>query len=869
MNKVTVKRISFGFPVNTTREIPYEDLDTLKKENFKNKNLHVKLVLEKELKKSFNASQIASDIQMSTGAEKVKISFIYNNSSSERSKEVADAQSITDKFKLYAKLNEIKYSDTTLSCLENIQNNITLDNAVPSDSFELEFASVRGAIGIKDGQNIDEININFKEQYSDGIIILVGKNGAGKSTLIENLHPFPQMLTRSGALKDHFCLKDSHRILIYKMSNGDKIKIMMLIDGAAKSVLTKYNVFYQSAGSDEWIAETSIDGGYDSYKKFCESIFGSLQMFMRTSFFANKEIKSIPDLANATKSEKMTLFSILAGTDYLGAISQKSKDFAKEQEKIIEEIKSQLKDFDNIEYRLTEAGNQIVINSQEIDNYQKLIDIDQQELELCNEAQKEYLKLSGSYDIIRKNQQEKIARLGDIEREQTAINNSIAAVNEDLENKDVMEEQLKWYDNAMATKKQLEITKSKLETNKFNLAAKIDYLEAEDRKTSRTISELENEIYKLKIQENSLEKALPKLDGSCPVCGAPLSEHKKEELEKDFNEISERIKTIKSNTESKQTELSELRSKLNDREIKELKKQHDEIKEALKSTINDISDIDNYAADIDVDDIKDILTHSQFKLDNYNQQLEKLISEYQKVQSDLEEIESQLTNIPKDYTDRINVLTRGIQDSQQQIANRKAENKTLEYEIKRLDGYKTQVSDIKNQIKEHQQLLKEYQLLSKSFSNEGIQALELDSAAPEISDITNAILNETYGDRFTISFDTQRDTKDGRKIDDFIIYVFDAETGRKKKLDVLSSGEGIWVKNALYYAFSVIRSRRTGFCFKTRFLDEADGALDTEARAKYLRMIEVAHRMCNATQTILITHSQEIKEIVDQKIEFL
>ena len=106
-----------------------------------------------------------------------------------------------------------------------------------------------------------------------------------------------------------------------------------------------------------------------------------------------------------------------------------------------------------------------------------------------------------------------------------------------------------------------------------------------------------------------------------------------------------------------------------------------------------------------------------------------------------------------------------------------------------------------------------------------------------------------------------------RKIDDFIINVFDSRSGRMKRLDLLSKGEGTLIKQSLYYAFSVIRARRTGFCFKTRFLDEADGALDSDTRVKYLKMIEIAHKMCNATQTILITHSQEIKEIVDQKIE--
>ena len=50
-------------------------------------------------------------------------------------------------------------------------------------------------------------------------------------------------------------------------------------------------------------------------------------------------------------------------------------------------------------------------------------------------------------------------------------------------------------------------------------------------------------------------------------------------------------------------------------------------------------------------------------------------------------------------------------------------------------------------------------------------------------------------------------------------------------------------------------------------LDEADGALDPEARMLYLRMLETAHRESGRFQTILITHSTELQAMVARTID--
>jgi DNA repair exonuclease SbcCD ATPase subunit len=76
----------------------------------------------------------------------------------------------------------------------------------------------------------------------------------------------------------------------------------------------------------------------------------------------------------------------------------------------------------------------------------------------------------------------------------------------------------------------------------------------------------------------------------------------------------------------------------------------------------------------------------------------------------------------------------------------------------------------------------------------------------------------------------------------------------------------VWIKKAIYDAFGIIRAQNTGTKFTTAFFDEADGALDPEARERYFRMLEAAHAESGRRHTIVITHSREIQEMIEQRI---
>ena len=109
--------------------------------------------------------------------------------------------------------------------------------------------------------------------------------------------------------------------------------------------------------------------------------------------------------------------------------------------------------------------------------------------------------------------------------------------------------------------------------------------------------------------------------------------------------------------------------------------------------------------------------------------------------------------------------------------------------------------------------------------------------------------------------------KKTKQIEDFLIYVIDSEDGEPVLLENKSGGEAVWIKRAIYDAFAVIRKRNTGFAFLTCFQDEADGALDSAAKTAYCRMLEAAHAESALRHTVIITHREEVKAMIPQKID--
>ncbi len=839
--------IKTGFPLNKTLKFNLEtefnefSLPSIL-EKIGNSPVKLKLVIDCTAEDK-NAPMVKRTIEDLNKCDKIKsVVTVFNTikPTNIRSEAIIGARTNEDKLKEYYRINNLEWNDRVSMRLKEIEDNLDIKYFTPNKSFTLLKIDLRGAIGIKEGTGRDEVSVNFKD-YMPGIITLCGHNGGGKSTLLENMSPYPRLLTRSGTLQNHFFLKDSYRKLLYVDNEGTYYKIELLIDGKTDSGKVKYLV-YTGKDIDNLEPVGECNGNSEPYEKWVNRTFGPIELFLRTCFFTKEQTSGIPDISRATKGQKKELFTNLLGIDGLSEISAAAKEKEKHFSGLKDEYADKLESLEGTE--------------ECIESFKAKID---SEKENINQFDSEINELKSSLDIIKKELESldtkvidekkyRIETLSDMVEHMESIKSEIA----DFESKE------EDFNVALEMNKLV----AQLESKRDPVCDELKELKEKRDSIDSLISTVKSTAAFITDCINNMKLTLPtELDDKCPVCGQVLPKAKLIELKE----------TVKANNEK--INLKELELKTNNDKLVGLEK---ELKD-LNSMISN--------KNLEIEKLTEEITEADKEIKGYTTQyIEYMMNQYKKNKLvDLSAIDAMKKEI-----ESLSVELKKIQENSSSVSDLKKNIADIEHEIKSAESdksnsleligkYKGEVelledslkyeSEYKDKLKEYSDAVLDYSIMTKAFGKDGIQALELEALSPEIASITNEILRSAYGDRFSISFRTLREGASKNMIEDFSILVNDTETGTERPLEWLSSGESIWIKEALYNAFTAARIRSTGFAFRTRFLDETDGSLDSNARMMFLKMLQATHKSGDVVHTVLITHSQEIKDIVTQRIE--
>ena len=144
-----------------------------------------------------------------------------------------------------------------------------------------------------------------------------------------------------------------------------------------------------------------------------------------------------------------------------------------------------------------------------------------------------------------------------------------------------------------------------------------------------------------------------------------------------------------------------------------------------------------------------------------------------------------------------------------------------------------------------------------------IQALEIDAAAPIVTQTANDLLRSCFGDQFSIRFQT---VKDGKEVFDILVY--DQNVGEEKNLKDISGGEEVWILKALRLALVLLTKEKSGREYLTLYGDEEDGKLALENRLAYLDMYKRMLKLGNFQACFLVSHTPELIEACDHKMYF-
>ncbi len=156
-----------------------------------------------------------------------------------------------------------------------------------------------------------------------------------------------------------------------------------------------------------------------------------------------------------------------------------------------------------------------------------------------------------------------------------------------------------------------------------------------------------------------------------------------------------------------------------------------------------------------------------------------------------------------------------------------------------------------------------YEKLIVAFGKNGIQALIIENALPEIEEEANYLLAKLTNNSTQISIESLRDLKSGGIKETLDIKISD-ELGIRD-YELYSGGEAFRIDFSLRIALSKLLTRRAGTKLRTLVIDEGFGTQDEEGIDNLVQAIQSISD--DFDKILVITHLESLKDAFPVRIE--
>ena len=156
-----------------------------------------------------------------------------------------------------------------------------------------------------------------------------------------------------------------------------------------------------------------------------------------------------------------------------------------------------------------------------------------------------------------------------------------------------------------------------------------------------------------------------------------------------------------------------------------------------------------------------------------------------------------------------------------------------------------------------------YSDLTQMFGKNGIQAIMIENAIPELEDEANRILAQVSDNAMHLTLETQRDMRTGGVAETLDIKISD--TLGTRNYELFSGGEAFRINVALRLALSKMLARRAGARLRTLVIDEGFGTQDSQGLERLVEVIKAIQG--DFAKIIVITHLRDLKNAFDTHIE--
>jgi exonuclease SbcC len=256
------------------------------------------------------------------------------------------------------------------------------------------------------------------------------------------------------------------------------------------------------------------------------------------------------------------------------------------------------------------------------------------------------------------------------------------------------------------------------------------------------------------------------------------------------------------------------------------------------------------------------LDQEQNRQENRKQEITQLIIELKKLKKELKNIEEKLKEF-EDLPAQEKAISQQAQLLECKSIELTSKKEKLMLDKGSLETQQRALEKIKKEQAEHHKLLTEvdetiddYQTIAHAMSKDGIQALLIEEAIPEIEQAANDILSRLTHNQAHISIESLKDLKKGGTRETLDINISD--TVGIRPYELFSGGEAFRIDFALRIAISKLLARRAGTSLQTLIIDEGFGSQDEEGLAHIMSALYAIQE--DFSKIIIVSHLYSMKD---------
>ncbi len=160
----------------------------------------------------------------------------------------------------------------------------------------------------------------------------------------------------------------------------------------------------------------------------------------------------------------------------------------------------------------------------------------------------------------------------------------------------------------------------------------------------------------------------------------------------------------------------------------------------------------------------------------------------------------------------------------------------------------------------------QYKQLERAFGKDGVPALLIEQALPQIEAKANELLDRLSDGNMSVRFITQASYKDKRREDlRETLDIQISDSAGIRDYEMFSGGEAFRVNFAIRLALSEVLAQRAGARLQTLVIDEGFGSQDAQGRQRLIEAINLVRP--DFAKILVITHIDELKEAFPTRIE--